>query len=115
MLGNGDKAKERFMSLPFFFFFPSYKISTETKCSVISLSIRFLEEITPKSSSLNLCNNISVKLLLWVLLLLCLFMQGFAGLSVSLVTSFQKIKYLLGATRLLPAVGVPTADSALSP
>lgn len=52
---------------------------TETKCFVIALSICFLEEIFLKSSSLNLCNNISVKLLLWFLLLLCLFMQEFAG------------------------------------
>lgn len=96
-------------------FFPYTNVLTETKCFVISPSVCFLEEIILKLSSLNLCSNISVKLLLWVLLLLCLFMQEFAGLLVSLVTSFQKIKYLLRAVCLLPAVGVPAADSTVSP
>lgn len=107
------RAKERFMSLAFFF--PHTNVLTETKCFVISLSVCFLEEIILKLSLLNSCSNISVKLLLWVLLLLCLFMQEFAGVLVSLVTSFQKIKYLLGAVCLLPAVGVPAADSTVSP
>lgn len=61
------------------FFPPLYSVFNRKKCFMVALNISFLEEIFLKSSSLNLCSSISVKLLLWFLLLLCLFMREFAG------------------------------------
>jgi len=107
------KTRQKKGLCPFFF---SAEFLTETRCSVIALSICFLEDFFLKSSSLNLCNNTSVKLLLWVFASVVFVYAGVRwSLLVSLVTSFQKIKYLLGAIRLLPVIRLPTVNSAISP